>query len=115
MPKPNPNLLAANTAAGYPPPILYLPLSDPTQPGKNLGTGGDFALNGVVARSGRGPNQFNAVYSDLDGAADYLSRSSIAGITNSRKITVSLVFSLDSIGGSSIPLLEFGSNTSPYY
>lgn len=53
-------------------PILYLPLTDPTQPGKNLGTGGDFALTGVVARSGRGPNQFNAPYSELDGAADYI-------------------------------------------
>lgn len=56
-------------------PILYLPLNDPTQPGKNLGTGGDFNLTGVVARSGRGPNQFNAPYSDLDGAADYLSKT----------------------------------------
>lgn len=49
-------------------PILYLPLTDPTQPGKNLGTGGDFALTGVVARSGRGPNQFNAPYSVMNGS-----------------------------------------------
>ena len=103
---------AANQSALNP--ILYLPLLDPTQPGKNLGTGGGFALNGVVARSGRGPSQFNAPYSDLNGTSQYLSRTSIAGITNSRKITVSFVFSLDSIGNN-IPLLEFGSNTSPYY
>lgn len=73
-------------------PILYLPLNDPTQPGKNLGTGGDFALNGVVARSGRGPSQFNAPYSNLDGSADYLSRTSITGITNSNKFTFSCTF-----------------------
>ncbi len=47
-------------------PILYLPLTDPTQPGKNLGTGGDFALTGVVARSGRGPNQFNTPASQFN-------------------------------------------------
>lgn len=73
-------------------PILYLPLDDPTQPGLNLGTGGDFVLNGVVARSGRGPNQFNAPYSDLDGAADYLSRTSVTGITDGKTFTISFAF-----------------------
>ncbi len=97
MPKPNPNLLAANAAAGYPQPILYLPLSDPTQPGKNLGTGGDFALNGVVARSGRGPSQFNAPYSDLDGAADYLSRTSLTGIADSKLVTCAFAISPSSV------------------
>ena len=88
MPKPNPNLLAANAAAGYPQPILYLPLSDPTQPGKNLGTGGDFALNGVVARSGRGPSQFNAPYSGLNGSTQYLSRTSLTGISDGKQVTL---------------------------
>lgn len=73
-------------------PILYLKMDDPTQPGKNLGTGGDFSLTGVVARSGRGPNQFNAPYSDLDGAADYLSRTSLAGAVDSKQVTVSFCF-----------------------
>ena len=79
--KPAPNQQALN-------PIIYLKMDDPTQPGKNLGTGGDFVLNGVVARSGRGPSQFNAPYSDLDGAADYLSRTSITGIADSNKATI---------------------------
>ena len=79
--KPSPNQEALN-------PILYLPMTDPTQPGKNLGTGGDFALTGVVARSGRGPNQFNAPYSDLDGAADYLSRTTApTGIADGKQLT----------------------------
>lgn len=86
---------AANQAALNP--ILYLPLNDPTQAGKNLGTGGDFALTGVVARSGRGPNQFNAAYSDLDGSADYLSRTSIVGIVDSKQVACSINFCLDSV------------------
>lgn len=57
-------------------PILYLPMSDPTAPGVNTGTGGNFDLTGVVARSGRGPNQYNAPYSLFDGANGYLSRTS---------------------------------------
>jgi len=56
-------------------PILYLPMDDPYDPGRNDGTGGDFTLNGTIARSGRGPNQYNAAASEFDGSADYLSRS----------------------------------------
>lgn len=75
-------------------PILYLPLTDPTQPGKNLGTGGDFALTGVVARSGRGPNQYNTPYSDLDGAADYLSRTTApVGIADGKRVTFQFCWS----------------------
>jgi hypothetical protein len=59
-------------------PIMYLPMSNPTAPGTNSGTGGDFALTGVVARSGRGPNQYNAPYSDLDGSADYLTNGTMS-------------------------------------
>lgn len=77
-------------------PILYLPLTDPTQPGNNLGTGGDFALTGVVARSGRGPNQFNSPYSDLDGAADWLNRGGMVGAVNGKAFTFSCCFNADS-------------------
>jgi hypothetical protein len=70
-------------------PILYLPIDDPTTAHVNLGTGGDFALTGVVARSGRGPNQFNAPYSDLDGSADYLSRTTVpTGIADGKVFTL---------------------------
>jgi hypothetical protein len=79
-------------------PILYLPMSDPTQPGLNQGTGGNFTLTGVVARSGRGPNQYNAPYSDLDGSADYLERSSTLGSPNfPNVITFDCTFNSDSI------------------
>ncbi|SEQ20152.1 LamG domain-containing protein [Giesbergeria anulus] len=81
-------------------PILYLPLNDPTQPGLNLGTGGNFNLTGTVACSGRGPSQFNAPYSDLDGAADYLSRATaLSGVANSKNITVSAIVNPDAVSG----------------
>lgn len=77
-------------------PILYLPMTDPTQPGKNLGTGGDFNLTGVVARSGRGPNQFNAPYSDLDGAADYLSKTTDpTGMADGQQFTLAFCVNQD--------------------
>lgn len=98
---------AANQSALNP--ILYLPLSDPTQPGKNLGTGGDFALTGVVARSGRGPNQFNAPYSDLDGTADYLSKSQ--AIVDIKTFIFSATFSYDVAGNNYLASVNPGGNT----
>jgi len=101
---------AANQSALNP--ILYLPLNDPTQPGKNLGTGGDFSLTGVVARSGRGPSQFNAPYSDLDGAADYLSRTTaITGIADGKQVTLSFCL-LRKQGGSASEVIQLVSATS---
>lgn len=76
-------------------PILYLPLNDPTAPGVNAGTGGNFTLTGTVARSGRGPNQYNAPYSDLDGTADYLSTTSVTGIADGKQLTVSFCGNID--------------------
>jgi hypothetical protein len=94
-------------------PILYLPMSDPTQPGLNQGTGGNFTLNGVVARSGRGPNQYNAPYSDLDGAADYLSRTTApAGIADGKQFTLVFSYRPDVIGGTAQTPICFSSSTS---
>lgn len=79
-------------------PILYMKLDDPTTAHINSGTGGNFTLTGTVARAGRGPNQFNAPYSDLDGSADYLSRSSgMAGVSSGKSLTASLCFRADTI------------------
>ena len=73
-------------------PILYLPMSDPTAPGVNAGTGGNFTLTGTIARSGRGPNQYNAPYSTFDGGSDYLSRTTApTGIANGKQFTWSFV------------------------
>ena len=89
---------AANQSALNP--ILYLPLNDPTQPGKNLGTGGDFTLNGVVARSGRGPSQFNAPYSDLNGTSQYLSRTTaLSGAVAGKAFTLGFCFNYDTAQG----------------
>jgi hypothetical protein len=77
-------------------PILYLPMSDPTAPGVNTGTGGNFDLTGVVARSGRGPNQYNVPYSDLDGSADFLNRTTaLSGLTDGGAFTISCCFIAD--------------------
>ena len=76
-------------------PIIYLPMDDPATAHVNQGTGGNFTLNGTIARSGRGPNQFNAPYSDLDGSADYLSRTSIAGIADGKQFTLAFSYSKD--------------------
>lgn len=93
-------------------PILYLPMDDPTSPGLNLGTGGDFALNGVIARSGRGPNQYNAAASTFDGTADYLSRASaLSGISSSKTVTFSARVKF-SVSSGNILMLE---DTVPTY
>lgn len=91
-------------------PLVYLTMADPTQPGKNSGTGGDFTLTGTVARSGRGPNQYNAPYSTFDGSADYLSRTTaLTGVTASKEFTVSFCFSKNSgIEGTPIELTTTG-------
>lgn len=71
-------------------PILYLPMSDPTQPGLNQGTGGNFTLTGTVARSGRGPNQYNAPYSTMSG---FLSRTTVpTGLTDGKQFTFQCSF-----------------------
>tara|TARA_R110000796_G_scaffold160504_1_gene277333 strand:- start:356 stop:2482 length:2127 start_codon:yes stop_codon:yes gene_type:complete len=69
--------------------IISVPMDNPDDVGRNDGTGGDFTLNGTVARSGRGPNQYNAVASTFDGSADYLSKSAITGMTDTNSITYS--------------------------
>lgn len=96
--KPSTSASASWIAAGKTAPILYFPLSDPTAPGKNLGTGGDFALTGVVARSGRGPNQFNVAYSDLDGANDYVNITGPLLPGGSKTLTFSCAFNTDTTG-----------------
>jgi len=70
-------------------PIIYFKMNDPTTVATNSGTGGNFTLTGTVARSGRGPNQYNAPYSALDGSLQYLSKTSITGIADGKQLTVS--------------------------
>jgi hypothetical protein len=70
-------------------PIVYMPLTDAATAGSNSGTGGDFTVNGVLATAQRGPNQDNCSASTFDGSADYLSRSSITGLSDSKLFTFS--------------------------
>ena len=70
-------------------PILYLPMTDAATAGSNSGTGGDFTVNGVLATAERGPNQDNCSASTFDGSNDYLTRSSITGLSDSKLFTFS--------------------------
>jgi hypothetical protein len=71
--------------------IISVPMDDPADPGRNDGTGGNFTLNGVVARSGRGPNQYNAAASTFDGSVDFLSKSNLLQGINGRYCTCSFL------------------------
>jgi hypothetical protein len=76
--------------------IISVPMDDPDDVGRNDGTGGDFTLNGTVARSGRGPNQYNAVASEFDGSADRLVLTGFGTIPDSKVTTISTTFRADS-------------------
>lgn len=89
-------------------PILYLPMSDPTTVGTNAGTGGNFTLTGTIARSGRGPNQYNAPMSMFDGVADYLGRTSLTGIANGKQFTFSCAYRGITGSGGAQPVLWIG-------
>tara|TARA_R110000782_G_scaffold3228_2_gene11917 strand:+ start:9096 stop:11237 length:2142 start_codon:yes stop_codon:yes gene_type:complete len=82
--------------------IISVPMDDPADVGRNDGTGGDFTLNGTVARSGRGPNQYNAVASTFNGSADYLTRGALVGATASPTLTISLSLKMASLSTSAV-------------
>ena len=91
-------------------PILYLPMTDAATAGSNSGTGGDFTVNGVLETAGRGPNQYNCAASEFDGSADYLSRSSIAGISDGKEFTFSCAFRGDALDNKPFISIEGGGN-----
>jgi len=94
--------------------ILSVPMDDPADPGRNDGTGGDFTLNGIVARSGRGPNQYNAAASTFDGAADYLYRGTL-GAADGKKITISAFFRFGVVGNGEAVLFFYNSGATSDY
>lgn len=69
-------------------PILYLPMKDADTAGSNLGSGGNFAVNGVLATAARGPNQDNCAASEFDGVNDTLTLASPSGVST-KKVTIS--------------------------
>jgi hypothetical protein len=86
--------------------IISIPMDDPADPGRNDGTGGNFTLNGVVARSGRGPNEYNAAASTFDGSADYLSKASVTGLSGGNAFSVAFSFKRASLFQR--PVFSFG-------
>jgi len=73
-------------------PILYMKLTDPSTAHINSGSGGNFTLNGTVATSGRGPNQYNSPASTFVADNDSLTRTSLTGVANSKVFTLSCSF-----------------------
>lgn len=95
-------------------PILYLPMKNADTAGSNSGTGGDFTVNGILATAERGPNQDNCVASVFDGSADYLSRSSLSGISNATSCTASINFKINKNNTSNFALADFSLTTGPW-
>ena len=75
--------------------IISVPMDDPEDPARNDGTGGNFTLNGTVARSGRGPNQYNAAASTIDGSNDFLSKTSLSYGSDGKTASSSVQFKID--------------------
>jgi hypothetical protein len=91
--------------------IISVPMDDPDDVGRNDGTGGDFTLNGTVARSGRGPNQYNAVASTFDGVGngDYLQRGTL-GASDGKQITISAFFRFDEVSNGEAVLFFYNAS-----
>jgi hypothetical protein len=79
--------------------IISMPMDDPTNPYRNDGTGQNFTANGTVARSGRGPNQYNPAASTFDGSADKLTISSITGAADGKAVTVAFTVKFETLTG----------------
>jgi hypothetical protein len=100
---------SASSPVGSPTaPIMYMPLDDPEDIGYNAGTGGDFTVNGVMARSGRGPNQYNAAASTFE-SGDYVRAASLPNIT-STGYTISVNVKTD-LSSQSAPFLVEANST----
>jgi hypothetical protein len=89
-------------------PIMYMPLDDPEDIGYNAGTGGDFTVNGVMARSGRGPNQYNAAASSMFTSGQNVTLANVGLTTTGYTISANVKTTL---GVSVIPFWVNGSGT----
>jgi len=89
-------------------PIMYMPLDDPEDIGYNAGTGGDFTVNGVMARSGRGPNQYNAAASSMFTSGQNVTLATVGLTTTGYTISANVKTTL---GVTVIPFWVNGSGT----
>jgi hypothetical protein len=93
--------------------IISMPMDDPTNPYRNDGTGQDFTANGTVARSGRGPNQYNPAASTYDGSADYLALTSALWASGQSQFTFSVKFKKDASGNTRLFSAQDASSNTP--
>ncbi len=101
----SPEIVIANLS-GNSTPAFWTAMTNPEDLTENLGTSADlWAVNGVMARSNRGPNQYNAVASNFDGTADNLSLAH--AIPNGKQFTASFIIAGRNAGFNVYPL-SFG-------
>lgn len=96
-------------------PILYMKMTDAASVAVNSGTGGDGTLNGVVATSGRGANQYNSPASTFDGSADYLSSTSVTGLTAGKVASVSFWVKFEDLTSGDTYLMTNSNRFSVYW
>jgi hypothetical protein len=109
-------LLDKWAAAGHTAPIIYMPLKDAATAHENLGTGGSFVQNGLLATADVGANQLTCRASSFDGVNDSLVNSSF-GETPSKTLTLvfncthlndtaGAIFSIDDGGALNVQSLQ---------
>tara|TARA_R100000951_G_scaffold112157_1_gene112065 strand:+ start:954 stop:3086 length:2133 start_codon:yes stop_codon:yes gene_type:complete len=72
---------------------ISMPLANADTAGTNVGSAGDFSVNGVLGTTERGPNQYNAVASFFDGNSDDLQTTSISH-SGSKTFTLSFAMNV---------------------
>lgn len=70
-------------------PIAYFKFDNQTSFITNSGTGGDMVQNGTMAQSYVGASDYSAEATQFDGTNDFLSRSSITGLSDGKEFTLS--------------------------
>ena len=96
-------------------PLIALPLQG-NDAGNNLGSGGDFTVNSGPFTGARGGSEFWARSANFDGtSSEYLSKSSLTGISNTKKCTLVVWSKRTSSGDNLYTLYHMGNaSSSPY-
>jgi len=96
-------------------PLIALPLRG-NDAGNNLGSGGDFTVNSGPFTGARGGSEFWARSANFDGtSSEYLSKSSLTGISNTKKCTLVVWSKRTSSGDNLYTLYHMGNaSSSPY-
>jgi len=90
-------------------PLIAMPISA-DNPEKNLGTGGDFTLNGGGLVGSRGGSEFWARSAKFGSSSDYLVRTtSLVGSTDGKQLTMAFAIKADSLANDET-FISFGAS-----